>query len=181
MRDPASLWDADHQATLRALVQRADRGDQTALPGVRQVFAAAPGIWDAYGDLAATAQNVLVNLVAGKSALTREALQRRLAAMRAELEGPNASPLEGLLVERVVACWLQSYSADLSLARALKELPLKDVEYFQRRQDQAARQYLKALVSLAQVRRLLAPPVQVNVAQQQVNVAGGQVHFGTRD
>jgi hypothetical protein len=122
----------------------------------------------------------LVNLVAGKSALTREALQRRLAAMRAELAGPNASPLEGLMVERVVACWLQSYSADLSLARALKELPAKDVEQYQRRQDRAARQYLKALVSLAQVRRLLTPAVQVNLAQQQVNIAGSEVHVGTR-
>jgi hypothetical protein len=166
---------------LSALVTRADRGDRTALPAVRQVFAAAPGIWDAYGDLALLGQTALVDLVAGKSALTREALQRRLAAMRAELAGPNASPLEKLLVDRVVACWLQTYSADLSLARALKELPPKDVDYYQRRQDRAARQYLKALVSLAQVRRLLAPPVQVNVAQHQVNVAGGQVQFGARD
>jgi hypothetical protein len=166
---------------LSALVTRADRGDRTALPAVRQVFDAAPGIWDAYGDLATIAQNALVDLVAGKSALTREALQRRLASMRAELAGPHASPLEKLLVERVVACWLQSYSADLSLATALKELPPKDVDYYQRRQDRAARQYLKALVSLAQVRRLLAPAVQVNLAQQQVNVAGGRVHFGTRE
>ena len=46
------------------------------------------------------------------------------------------------------------------------------MEPYQRRQDRAARQYLKALRSLAEVRRLLVPTVQVNIAKRQVNIAG---------
>ncbi|MGO9177859.1 MAG: hypothetical protein ACLQBX_16485 [Candidatus Limnocylindrales bacterium] len=181
MAEPAYGWDADRRATLRTLVERADRGDQTALPGVRQIFDAVPGIWESYGDLATQAQNALIAVVAGRSPLTREGLRKKLASTRAELEGPNASPLEKLLVERIVTSWLQCHQADLAYARSLKGSSPSESELCHRRQDRAARQYLYALRSLAQVRRLLAPPVQVNLAQQQVNVAGGQVHFGTRE
>jgi hypothetical protein len=181
VRDPASPWNDEHQATLRALVKRADAGDRTALPAVREIFDTVPDLWSAYGDLATIAQNSMVDLVAGRSVLTREGLRKKLAAMRAELAGPNASPLERLVVDRILACYLQSYQADIAYARAVKALPSKEVELYQRRQDRAARQYLKALRSLAEVRRLLAPAVQVNVAENQVNIAAGQVHVGTRE
>ena len=174
-------WDDDRQATLRALVKQADGGDQAALPAVREIFETVPGIWDSYGDVATTAENALIDLLAGGSVLTREGISKITAGMRAELAGPNASPLEGLLVERVVACWLLSHQADLAYARALKALASKEIDLYQRRQDRAARQYLYALRSLAVVRRLLAPAVQVNVAENQVNIAGGQVHVGTRE
>lgn len=181
MAEPLHTWDADRQATLRAMVRRADAGDRTALPAVREIFDAVPAIWDAYGDVATTAQDALIGVVAGRSALTREGIRKTMASMRAELAGPNASPLERLLVERIVACWLLSYEADLAYARALKTLSVRDAELYQRRQDRAARQYLYALRSLAVVRRLLAPPVQVNLAQQQVNISGGEVRVGTRE
>ena len=38
--------------------------------------------------------------------------------------------------------------------------------------DRAQKRYLTALKTLAQVRRLLVPVVQVNIAQKQINVAG---------
>jgi hypothetical protein len=159
-------------ARIAAATNRADRGDQNALAVIGQVFDLVPSVWDAYGDLAAAAENALVELWAPNSALTRVGLRMKLAAMRTDLAGPEASPLERLLAERVVACWLQSYHADFAYARAFKELPSREVELHQRRQDRAARQYLKALRSLADVRRLLIPALQVNIAERQVNIAG---------
>jgi hypothetical protein len=52
--DPGPLWDIDRQATLDDLVKRADAGDRAALPAVRELFDAVPGVWDAYGNLART-------------------------------------------------------------------------------------------------------------------------------
>lgn len=181
MPDLGSLWDIERQATLDALVERADRGDRAALPAVREMFDAVPGVWDWYGNLATIAHNSMVDLVAGKSALTREALQRKIGSMRAELAGRNASPLERLAVDRVLACYLQSYQADVAYTRSLKRPSMSESEHYQRRQDRAAKQYLHALRSLAVVRRLLVPPVQVNVAERQVNIAGGDFHVGTRE
>jgi hypothetical protein len=159
-------------ARIAAATNRADRGDQNALAAIGQVFDLVPSVWDAYGDLAAAAENALVELWAPNSALTRVGLRKKLAAMRTDLAGPEASPLERLLAERAVACWLQSYHADFTYARALKELPPEEAEPYQRRQDRASRQYLKALRSLADVRRLLVPALQVNIADRQVNIAG---------
>lgn len=158
-------------ARIDAVVKRADRGDEKALIVTGRLIDGLPELWDAYGNLATAAEGALVDLYAGRSAVTRQVLQRKLADMRVELAGPRASPLEKLLVERVVACWLQSYHADYAYTRALGELPSKEVDLHQRRQDRAARQYLKALRSLADVRRLLLPSVQVNLAENQVNIA----------
>jgi hypothetical protein len=179
--DLGSLWDIERQATLDDMVRRADAGDRAALPAVRELFDTVPGIWSSYGDLATVAQNSIVDLLAGKSVLTREGIRKTTASMRAELAGPNASPLERLLVERVVACWLLSYQADLAYADSLTRASPIDSEHCQRRQDRATRQYLHALRSLAVVRRLLVPTVQVNVAERQVNIAGGDFRFGTRE
>jgi hypothetical protein len=151
-------------------VRKADRGDQNALQITRRLFDRMPELWDGYGNLAAAAEAALVDLYAGQSVLAREGLCRKLAAMRAQLAGPEASPLEQMLVERVVACWLQSFHADLAYARALKDLSAQELEFHQRRQDRATRQYLKALRSLAEVRRLLLPALQVNIAERQVNI-----------
>jgi hypothetical protein len=153
------------------LVKRADRGEEKALIATRQLIARLPEMADAYGNLAVAAERALVELYAGRSIVRREALQRTLADMRVELAGPSPSPLEKLLVERVVACWLQSYHADFAYARALKELPSKEVELHHRRQDRATRQFLKAMRGLADVRRLLMPALQVNLAENQVNIA----------
>ena len=158
-------------ARIDAATKLADRGDTDALAVIEQVFDLVPSVWDAYGNLAAEAETALVDLWARDSALTSAGLHRKLAAMRAELAGPEVSPLERLLAERVVACWLQSYHADFAYARALRDLPAKDADLYHRRQDRAARQYLKALRSLAVVRRLLVPLIQLNVAENQVNVA----------
>ena len=161
------------------VVKRADRGDEKALFITRGLMDGLPDLLDAYGNLAAAAEDALVGLYADRSVVTREALKRTLAEMRVELAGPQPSPLEKLLVERVVACWLQSYHADHAYARALKELPSKEVDLYQRRQDRAARQYLKAIRSLADVRRLIIPPMQLNLAENQVNITAAGPAVGS--
>lgn len=90
--------------------------------------------------------------------------------MLAELAGPSPTPLERLLVERIVASWLQTYHYDILCAQA-GNITIDQGDYMQRRQDRAHKRYLSAIKSLAVVRRLLRPSVQVNIAQQQVNVA----------
>ena len=91
--------------------------------------------------------------------------------MRADLAGPNPTPIERLLVERVVACWLQVQDADVRYAQA-KDLSLKWYEYCQRRMNHSHKRYLSAVKTLALVRKLAVPVLQVNIAKKQVNVAG---------
>jgi hypothetical protein len=80
------------------------------------------------------------------------------------------STFERLLADRIVLCWWQVHYADIVCAR-LQGGTLQQREYYQRCQERAQRRYLAAIRSLACVRRLLQPGVQVNIAARQVNVA----------
>jgi hypothetical protein len=72
-------------ARIDAVVKRADRGDEKALRITRGLMDGLPELRDAYGNLAAASEDALVGLCADRSAVTRAALKRKLAEMRAEL------------------------------------------------------------------------------------------------
>ncbi|MFO7905996.1 MAG: hypothetical protein R6U98_25275 [Pirellulaceae bacterium] len=109
--------------------------------------------------------------MAGRDNLAfREGLKRKLAALRAELEGPNPTPAEKLLVDRVVACWLQVQEADVRYAQSGNSNP-QQANYHLKRQDHAHRRFLSAMKTLAMVRKMALPALQVNVGENQVNVA----------
>ena len=58
-------------------------------------------------------------------------------------------------------------------------MSLAQVEHYQKQAERAQRRLLRETKTLAEMRRLLRPAVQINVADQQVNVAG-EVHTGAR-
>jgi hypothetical protein len=74
-------------------------------------------------------------------------------------------------VERIISCWLQVQDADLRYAHA-KDLSRKGGEYYQRRMNHSHKRYLSALKTLALIRKLAVPVLQVNIAKKQINVAG---------
>ena len=156
---------------LAKIVLRAQSGDETTLPVLRQMFEA-PEVVDLFGgNLARQAEQSLIRATAGKDVAFREALVRKLELLRAELAGPTPTPLERLLVERVAACWLQLHHADALLAQQGKMSPAQG-EYHQRSRDRAHKRYLSAIKTLALVRKLAVPALQVNIAKRQVNVVG---------
>jgi hypothetical protein len=122
------------------------------------------------GDLAREAERSFIRAIAGDNLMSKEAVTRKLDLLRTELAGANPTPVERLLVERVVACWLQVQDADIRYARA-KNLPMEWGDHYQRRMDRAHQRYVSALKALASVRRLAVPVLQVNIARKQVNVA----------
>jgi hypothetical protein len=56
------------------------------------------------GDVAEHAEKTRIDHITGKQPVLCEAIWAKLNAMRTELAGPKPSPIEQLLVERVVAC-----------------------------------------------------------------------------
>ena len=95
------------------------------------------------------------------------------AMIKAQLAGPAPTALEQLLVERIVVCWLQVQQAELRAADRLGHhgWVLSNAE--ENRLDKVSRRFLMAVKSLAQIQKLLRPgasSVQVNIAQQQVNL-----------
>src|SRR5262249_55584244 len=80
------------------LADRAQTGDTTAMPPLRRLMEKPEYVNALGGDLARRAQHTLIEKYAGKNLLAKESLHRKLELMTAELAGPNASPLERLIV-----------------------------------------------------------------------------------
>src|SRR5262245_30801518 len=91
---------------IQQLVQRAEQGDLTVLPALRKLLDETPAFWEDYGSIALQAECSMVQLAAGSNVMMSESLVRKLAAMKTELAGASATPLERLLAERIAACWL---------------------------------------------------------------------------
>lgn len=88
--------------------------------------------------------------------------------------GPNPAPLERLLAECVVACWLHLHHLETIYA-GKESMSLELGSYYQRSITSAQKRYLAAIKTLALVRKLAVPVLQVNIARKQVNVAGSCV------
>jgi hypothetical protein len=156
---------------LRKLLERAHKGDASTLPALRQILENPVAIDALGGDLAQLTEHRLIQRAAGKDFLLSEALSRKLELMRAELAGPSPSPVERLLVSRVVVCWLYLHDLEARFVQA-NGCTIVQADYQQRALTHAQRRYLAALKTLATVRRLALPALQVNIAQKQVNKVG---------
>ncbi|MFN8474898.1 MAG: hypothetical protein U0822_22110 [Anaerolineae bacterium] len=158
-----------------ALIRRAEGGDKNAMNELRPLLRDSSYLWEEFGNLAMQAERSLIRAFAGKNEIAKEAVDRKMRALRAELAGPNPTPLERVLVERIVACWLALQYAETVYAQNMGDLTIRQADFHQRRLDRAHARYLSAIKTLSQVRRLMQPPLQVNIAaegSQQVNVAG---------
>lgn len=156
----------------REFLQRAESGDESVLPALKKLMDAAPELVRGCGDLARQAEKGLVLTMYSRNLLMQEAVARQLEAMRLELSGPSNTPLEGLLVERVVMCWLALQHAELLLTQnGFGGVHQEQVEFHQRRLDCAHRRFLTATRTLAQIRKLKPSVTQVNIAEKQINVA----------
>ncbi len=154
---------------VRALLKRAATGDTTTAPILRKMLENPNTIELLGGNLAKCAQRSFIDAIAGQDLSVREAVAAKMECMRKELLGENPTPVERLLVERVVACWLQVQDADIRSAQA-KDVSFRQADYNQRRMDAAHKRYLSALKALALIRKLAVPAFQINVARKQVNV-----------
>ena len=154
-------------------IARADQGDRSALAQVHAAFDKDPGAVQELGDLGRIALASMVDLSAGEHVLVREAQMRVLTQMEKDIAGQNPTPLERLLAQEIVLCRQHLSLAEERFAE-ITSCSFAEGEYHQRWLNHAQRRYLAAVKTLAQVRRLQLPAVQVNVAAQggqQVNVA----------
>jgi hypothetical protein len=170
---PALTGPKEREA-LQILTDRAQKGDRSALPALREVLKAPAAVDLLGGDLARQAQLALIHNYSGQNLLVRESLTRKLELLRGELAGPNPTPLERLLVERVVTCWLHLHHLEAVYA-GKESMTLELGSYYQRSISSAQKRYLAAIKTLALVRKLALPVLQVNIARKQVNVAGSCV------
>jgi hypothetical protein len=161
---------------LNTLLGPSQEGDAQALSRLTEILDELPELAKRVVDPAEQAMLSMVRIYAGDDPLLQEVLPRTLEAMKAELAGEYPSPLERLLVERVVATWFLLQYFEALYAQHRDELTMAQDYHHQNCLDRAQKRHLSAIRTLAQMRRLLKPTVaQVNIAEKQINLAGGEV------
>lgn len=157
-------------AELRTLVKRAKSGDRAALPRLRQYLNANPQLWKGPGNVALQAQAAWINLIAGPNLHFRECMMRQVNEMKQDLAGKSTSPLESMLVERLITNWLQLGYIEAREA----QVDEKSEKWFQlkmQRQALAERQFRGAVNALVTLRELASKPITVELHQQPVPAA----------
>jgi hypothetical protein len=126
---------------------------------------------DTHGNPAEWLKHSLAVLAGGKDNLaTLEASPAKMDQLRKELEGADPTPIERLLAERAVYCWFTVSVYETVYARS-KDLTIRQAEFHLRKIESAHKRFLSAVATLARVRKLALPALQVNIGANQVNMA----------
>ena len=161
-----------------ALLKRTNKkkADEKDVRALRKALKDTPDLWRVAGDMAKLA---MTNLVDGATAnvVTKESLHVGVDALKSELGHSHAPPLERLLIEQVVMCWLRLNLLEYQYTtiRDSQTMTIDQAHFLEKRLNYAQRRYLRACETLARVRKLVrrTPALQVNIAAeggQQVNV-----------
>jgi hypothetical protein len=164
---------------LRLLSKKAEAGEKCARQQLKHALReSSSAVIDRASDIGRGAQRLLIETAAGGDLLTECALSERLDMMRTDIAGEDPTPLEVLLVERVVSCWMLVELFEILMAAQLAKrtdskshVPFSTLKHYLCWQEIANKRYLAAIKALAQVRRLQSgiPSNQTNV---QINVEG---------
>jgi hypothetical protein len=114
----------------------------------------------------------LIAWAAGKSGseTMKAKLRAELCSVAAELAGPNPNPVERVLAETAATAWFAYRLHEATYAGGVaggSGMSIAQSEHAQRRIDRAHRRLMSTLKTLASVRRLALPAVQINLAHRQ--------------
>lgn len=158
----------EHARARELLVKRTLTTDERG--ELRAILTAETGLTRQYGDMANVAWRCFMAELDKQSAGLGAAVDVRRDLMRRAMDYDGSSELERLLIDEVVLCQFDYYRVERAYATATAEtFTLPSMEQWNRVLEQKQTQYLRAVLALARVRRLLRlPAMQVNIGQTQV-------------
>lgn len=144
---------ADWKA-LNAIVGKANGGDQHALAKLREFLDQNPQVWQHIGDLSRAAEKAWITVIANGNTLAAEAIRRQLAELKSELMEDSSTVVERMLVDTVVATWLELHYLR-SVDADTRNRSVTQGSLLLKRLESAQRRHANALKQLTQIRKLL--------------------------
>lgn len=154
----------------RVNTENPDPADVVAL---RQALKETPGAWKRLADLARGARETLIESFPASES-QKVALRRGIWEMCESLGWETAPALERMMIEEVVLTWLHHHIMSLRYhSKSRRRMSLAKVASWEKRLNATQHRYTRAIRTLGQVRKLACRgPLQINIGNQQVNVAG---------
>jgi hypothetical protein len=142
------------------------------LQKIRKFLREYPAMCPAVFGLAETIQDTTIKKMVEQEP-ARIAIEEHLVNIRNELGYHDAPIMEKLLIENIVTAWLRVQWLEYQLTLFMgREARFAELEFWERRLSMAQRRYLAACESLAKIRKMNIPALQLNIGNKQINVAG---------
>ena len=170
MEDEKALTKAE--SAVAEAFTKADSQDATPEDGkqLRALLRKHPGALGFGVDTAGAAIDRVIRQVPTSEA-NRALIHDEIGRLRKSLGEPEASPTERLIIDQVVICYLRMNFTEQYYDNAITDgCSLAAGSYWERKLSTVQRRYLRAIETLARVRKLMGlPMVQINIAAK-----GGQ-------
>jgi hypothetical protein len=135
---------------------------------MRDYLAKYPKQAEAIGDLAVQVEHRMLETAFSNNKAGEIATDEYMYNMRKGLGYETASPVERTLIQHVVLCWFRLYLTENRYESRMQEsLSLAQGLYWEKKLSANQRRYLRAIETLARVRKMNIT-VQINMAHQQI-------------
>jgi len=171
---PISKEDADKLMELVSRAYKAKKPAKDDLNEIRKLLIDHPEFCKAiFGTVEVVQTEIIKAMIGGQQEVPTVALEEYILSVRDEMGYHSAPMMEKLLIENIVTCWLRMQHYEQQVAFRMKgSYTLTILEFWERRLTMAQRRYLAACESLAKIRKMAIPAVQLNIGDKQINVAG---------
>lgn len=146
---------------LSALVKRTNKADPAPadVAELREILKRMPDVAKQYGDLSQMVFNEVLHTCYDRQVLLREAIKQQGENLVEEFDYDRASPMEKLLIQQIVLNWLRYHETEMRWHMTSKDNPtIAQAEHWQRRLSMAQSRYLRAIETLARVKKLQQKP-----------------------
>lgn len=163
--------DLDAELKTNLLTIKAQKGTPWALELLKKQYPPSRDFVDAAADEAEDA--LLAKVAESQGHWTATKIRSDLRNLERDLVAAGDSAIERILARRIVICHLTLLYCETVYFKALENerAYVNHSDIHLKRMHQAHERYLAAVKSLAQVRKMKLPNVQVNIGEKQVNIA----------
>ncbi|PQO38880.1 hypothetical protein C5Y96_03135 [Blastopirellula marina] len=139
---------------LKAKLKQANGGDQEAISWLRRFLDKHPQIWQYIGDLSVISENAWISLISNDDALAAESIRRQLNTLKAELMEESTTAMEKLLVDSILATWLEIHYLR-SVDAGSRSRTVTQASLLTKRLESAQRRHHSAMKDLLMFRKLM--------------------------
>lgn len=136
------------------LIALAIKGDKESIKEVKLLMQRKSAVGKAIFEIAVSTRDILLNRISCKNELLKVAIAQKIERLNADLSFENDGMVSSLIIERIIVSWLYVLYVDHQMNKAVSSGSPDSLSFWSKMQNQAEKRYLKALKTLAQVKRL---------------------------
>ncbi len=152
---------AEADKALSDLIRRTNKENPAPkdLEALQEILKKSPSIAKHYGDLSEIVFTEITGTCYSNQPLFRESVRQHGQNMVKEFDYDSASSVEKLLIQQIVLSWLRYHETEMRWQMMSKDNPtIAQADHWQRRITLAQGRYLRAIETLARVKKLQQKP-----------------------